>query len=374
MLFTPTFPLQVCLPLSSPSNQTRQCSSPSNRTLSSNRAPLAHRRTRTLKFIVSAKRPSVSFRFNTVCEINEGYSPRKKWRLTEIWEQEQEEAAKRPKSSSIFTEDELTELRKYGEFDETSPLQDQHMLEQDRDVPLIEDVMLMDPHIIGFFSSRACPYAHRVWLALEKKRIEYNRVEIDLVDKPVWVYQIHAPGTVPFIKFLGRVTGESMEICRQLEKLKPDPSLFPVDTVLSKRLQTIEQRIESRLASYLWVLLARGTEGSIEDMKQELRWWNANAGEWIDKGKYLDGVSDTCNMLDLAVYPFLLRVQMEFEQTQGLVGWFDTVCPKLSKWIDNLQINEACVQKAPCSAKDVENLRKHLYRYYGDSSHRSLLH
>ena len=32
-----------------------------------------------------------------------------------------------------------------------------------------------------------CPYAQRVWLSLELKKLKYERLEVDLRDKPAWL-------------------------------------------------------------------------------------------------------------------------------------------------------------------------------------------
>ena len=42
-----------------------------------------------------------------------------------------------------------------------------------------------------------CPYAHRVWLTLELKGLQYTRVEIDLNQKPQWLLDVSPLGRVP---------------------------------------------------------------------------------------------------------------------------------------------------------------------------------
>ena len=45
---------------------------------------------------------------------------------------------------------------------------------------------------------RWCPYAHRVWLALEVKQLPYKLVEIDLYGgKPSWFLELNPAGLVP---------------------------------------------------------------------------------------------------------------------------------------------------------------------------------
>ena len=53
-----------------------------------------------------------------------------------------------------------------------------------------------DPTLLS--QHRWCPYAHRVWLALEVKRLPYKLVEIDLYGgKPSWFLELNPAGLVP---------------------------------------------------------------------------------------------------------------------------------------------------------------------------------
>jgi glutathione S-transferase len=74
----------------------------------------------------------------------------------------------------------------------------------------------------------ACPYCARVRIALAEKGLDYETVEIDLRDRPAWVYELNATGRVPILDD-GFVLPESAVIMEYLEERYPTPALLPDD-------------------------------------------------------------------------------------------------------------------------------------------------
>ena len=73
-----------------------------------------------------------------------------------------------------------------------------------------------------------CPYCARVRIALAEKGIAYEPVEIDLGNRPAWIYDLNATGKVPVLDD-GFVLPESAVIMEYLEDRYPDPPLLPAD-------------------------------------------------------------------------------------------------------------------------------------------------
>ena len=44
-----------------------------------------------------------------------------------------------------------------------------------------------------------CPYCARARIALAEKGIDYETVEIDLSNRPAWVYELNVTGRVPIL-------------------------------------------------------------------------------------------------------------------------------------------------------------------------------
>ncbi len=74
-----------------------------------------------------------------------------------------------------------------------------------------------------------CPYCARVRIALAEKSLEYERVVVDLQDRPAWLVELNPPrGRVPVLDD-GFTLPESEVIMEYLEDRYPEPSLLPAD-------------------------------------------------------------------------------------------------------------------------------------------------
>jgi glutathione S-transferase len=74
-----------------------------------------------------------------------------------------------------------------------------------------------------------CPYCARARIVLAEKGVEYETVEIDLSDRPSWVYDLNVTGRVPILDDDGFVLPESEVIMAYLDERFPDPPLLPAD-------------------------------------------------------------------------------------------------------------------------------------------------
>lgn len=79
-----------------------------------------------------------------------------------------------------------------------------------------------------------CPYVQRAAIALHEKGVPFERVVIDLANKPQWFLDISPLGKVPLLK-VRRPDGseavlfESNVICEYLEETQPGAHLHPED-------------------------------------------------------------------------------------------------------------------------------------------------
>ncbi|HEV2592734.1 MAG TPA: glutathione S-transferase family protein [Gaiellaceae bacterium] len=71
-----------------------------------------------------------------------------------------------------------------------------------------------------------CPYCARARIALAEKGLSYETVEIDLADRPDWLYKLNPSGRVPVLDD-DFVLPESAVIMEYLEERYPDPPLLP---------------------------------------------------------------------------------------------------------------------------------------------------
>ncbi len=78
------------------------------------------------------------------------------------------------------------------------------------------------------YDAAACPYCARVRIALAEKGLVWETVEIDLRNRPPWVYDLNPAGRVPILDD-GFLLPESAVIMEYLEERYPEPALLPDD-------------------------------------------------------------------------------------------------------------------------------------------------
>jgi glutathione S-transferase len=75
-----------------------------------------------------------------------------------------------------------------------------------------------------------CPYVQRAAIVLAEKGIAFDRIDIDLANKPDWFLKISPLGKTPVLLVDGQPIFESAVICEYLEETTPMP-LHPRDPI-----------------------------------------------------------------------------------------------------------------------------------------------
>lgn len=83
---------------------------------------------------------------------------------------------------------------------------------------------------ITLISHKLCPYVQRVAIVLAEKKLDFERIDIDLAQKPEWFLQISPLGKTPVLLVDGQALFESSVICEYLDdtvspRLHPTPPL-----------------------------------------------------------------------------------------------------------------------------------------------------
>ena len=82
---------------------------------------------------------------------------------------------------------------------------------------------------LTLYDAARCPYCARVRIVLHEKGVEWETVEIDLTDRPAWIYEKNPTGRVPVLEEDTFVLPESAVIMEYLEERYPEPALLPAD-------------------------------------------------------------------------------------------------------------------------------------------------
>ena len=78
------------------------------------------------------------------------------------------------------------------------------------------------------YDAARCPFCARVRIALAEKGLDHETVEIDLRNRPDWIYELNPTGKVPVVDD-GFVLPESAVIMEYLDDRYPDDPLLPED-------------------------------------------------------------------------------------------------------------------------------------------------
>ena len=181
------------------------------------------------------------------------------------------------------------------------------------------------------YDAPRCPYCARVRIVLAEKVIGYEVVEVDLGDRPDWLFEKNPAGRVPVLEEDDRPLPESAVIMEFLEERYPQPPLLPADPADRAAVRVRIFRADELTTPYY--ALRRGEEGARERVDAALgRLDAALAGQpWLGGAEY--------GLADIAYVPWLLRAR------DNLGVPLDPF-PALSDWLARLEERPAVAAEA----------------------------
>ena len=136
-------------------------------------------------------------------------------------------------------------------------------------------------------SHELCPYVQRAAIALDEKGVAFERINIDLANKPDWFRAISPLGKVPLLKVGDTVIFESVVILEYLEETQQGP-LHPADP-----LQRAEHRswIEfgSTILNDIWAFYTAADEAALQAKTRTLTEKFERLEHRLGDGHYFDG-------------------------------------------------------------------------------------
>ncbi|OWV96339.1 glutathione S-transferase family protein [Rhizobium sp. R693] len=142
-------------------------------------------------------------------------------------------------------------------------------------------------------SHHLCPYVQRAAIALAEKGVPFERVNIDLADKPRWFLEISPLGKVPLLCIRDGngnldVLFESSVICEYLEETQDGRRLHPADPLTRARHRGWME-FGSSILSDLWVYETTQDRGQLEAKRQVLASKFATIETELKGGPYFAG-------------------------------------------------------------------------------------
>jgi glutathione S-transferase len=173
--------------------------------------------------------------------------------------------------------------------------------------------------VITLYDADRCPYCARVRIALAEKGIEHETVEIDLDDRPSWIYEKNPLGRVPVIEDDAFVLPESAVINEYLEERYPEPALWPADAAERAFGRLLVFRFDQLSKPYY--ALRREEDGARERLDAEVAKLNAV----LDAQPYLSGRG--FGLADIAYVPWIVRARdrmgVELRSFGALDEWLE---------------------------------------------------
>jgi glutathione S-transferase len=185
--------------------------------------------------------------------------------------------------------------------------------------------------MITLYSAERCPYAARARIVLAEKGLELEVVEIDLSDRPAWLYEKNPTGRVPVIEEDGWVLPESAVIMEYLEERYPEPALLPADPADRAAVRLLIFRDHDLTSPYY--ALRRGEEGAGEQFDEALSRFDS----MLSERPYLGGAE--YGLADIAYVPWLMRARDMLDVDLGRF-------PALADWLARLEERPAVAAEA----------------------------
>lgn len=168
------------------------------------------------------------------------------------------------------------------------------------------------------YDAPRCPYCARVRIVLAEKRLPYETVEIDLADRPSWLYTKNPSGRVPVLEEDGGlVLPESLVIMEYLEERFPEPALWPADPAERAFGRLWLDRFDVRLGDDYYAR-RRGEPSSFDERLAEL-------DAALEAQPFLSGRE--YGLADIGYVPWILRAQsnlgVDLEPYDSLAAWIE---------------------------------------------------
>ncbi|SDE01027.1 glutathione S-transferase [Bradyrhizobium brasilense] len=184
---------------------------------------------------------------------------------------------------------------------------------------------------LKLISHKLCPYVQRAVIALREKGVPFERIDIDLANKPDWFLKISPLGKVPVL-VVTRDDGkevalfESNVICEYIEETQAGAKLHPEDA-LTRAEHRAWMEFGSAILGDLWGLETATDAAAFESKRQAVAAKFARVEAALGAGPSFAG--QNFSLVD-AVFAPIFRYFDLFDQLTDLAVFTHT--PRLRAW------------------------------------------
>ncbi|CAH1098966.1 unnamed protein product [Psylliodes chrysocephalus] len=162
---------------------------------------------------------------------------------------------------------------------------------------------------VRLYSNRFCPYAQRIILVLDAKKIPYDVVNINLSNKPDWLYDKVPHGKIPALEVEnGEILTEDLIIVDYLEDRYHQHPLYPKDPLQKAKDRILIEKFNKVVNAMYRMMMSVGRMNMTDDevISQGLSVFEKELTE--RRTPYFGGTKP--GMLDLMIWPWCERADI----------------------------------------------------------------
>jgi RNA polymerase-associated protein len=159
--------------------------------------------------------------------------------------------------------------------------------------------------MMRLYSGTSDPYSHRCRIVLFEKGMDFEVIDVDLMNKAEDVAAINPYGKVPVLVERDLVLYEANIINEYIDERFPHPQLMPPDPVMRGRARLFLHRFEQEIYSQVEVI-EHGVPKAADKARAIIRDNLTQLAQILTTQKFLLG--DEFSMLDVAIAPLLWRL------------------------------------------------------------------
>ncbi len=159
--------------------------------------------------------------------------------------------------------------------------------------------------MMRLYSGTTCPYSHRCRIVLYEKGMDFEVIDVDLMNRAEDIAVINPYNKVPVLVERDLILYEANIINEYIDERFPHPQLMPPDPVMRGRARLFLHRFEQELYSQVDIIEHGGKNA--DKARTVIRDNLTQLAQILTKQKFLLG--DEFSMLDVAIAPLLWRLE-----------------------------------------------------------------
>lgn len=160
--------------------------------------------------------------------------------------------------------------------------------------------------MMTLYSGTTCPFSQRCRIVLFEKGMDFEIIDVDLMNKPEDLAVMNPYNRVPVLVERDLILYEANIINEYIDERFPHPQLMPADPVMRGRARLFLYRFESELFTYVDAL-EKSESKAAEKARPIVRDNLTQIAPVFAKQKFMLG--DEFSMLDVAIAPLLWRLE-----------------------------------------------------------------